>query len=83
MLLVMRSYEVHAIERETDLDLADLAGLTDGVETEECANCWEAVGTIGDGSFEPFVITLTDEDEGYAICAKCSAPVIEPDTGDF
>lgn len=71
---------MHAIERETDLDLADLSGLTDGVETSECANCWEAVGLLEDGSFEPFVITLTEEDEGYSICVNCSGPVTDPDS---
>jgi DNA-directed RNA polymerase subunit RPC12/RpoP len=79
----MKSYEVHLIETESDIELADLAGLTDGIDTYECANCWEAIGALEDGTFEPYVITLTYKDDGYSVCIECSAPVIEPEVDEL
>lgn len=79
----MKSYEVHLIESAADIDLAEIAGLNDGVDTYECANCWEAIGELEDGTFEPYVITLTSEDEGYSVCIDCSAPVISPEVDDL
>lgn len=78
----MNSYEVHEVRNEADLHLAELAGLTDGVDVDECANCWESVGTMDNGSFEPFVITITYKDEGYSICGDCADPVIGPYSDD-
>lgn len=78
----MNSYEVHEVRTDADLYLAELAGLTDGVNIDECANCWEMVGPMDDGSFEPFVITITQEDEGYSICGDCADPVISPYSDD-
>lgn len=79
----MKSFEVHLMESEADLDLADVAGLSDGVDTYECANCWEAIGTLEEGPFRTFAIVLTYNDEGYSVCIDCVQPVVEPEVDEL
>lgn len=74
---------MHLIESEADIELAEIAGLNDGVDTYECANCYEAIGSLEDGTFEQYVITLTHNDEGYSVCIECALPVVEPDTDEL
>jgi hypothetical protein len=79
---LMRHIELHLIETDADIDLALLSGIltADQLDSTECAECGEEIGSSEyDGSFLQFAVVL-DEDTQCAICVECASPVLGTDT---
>ena len=73
----MRSLELHVFETDEDIDSGLQAGLLelDDLDETACSECAEQVGNVN-GVFEPFVVSLNEEDLIWITCSDCAAPVI-------
>jgi hypothetical protein len=74
MIKVMRHIELHTIESEHDLVLAELAGL-DVSDSEVCESCFADVGSLGVHDFKGFVYCLDEESE-WITCLDCADAVL-------
>jgi hypothetical protein len=77
----MKSFELHLIRGEHDVELAILAGLMEREHVPtDCANCTDEVGPLV-GEFYSYAFILSDEEE-WAVCIDCAASVLEPEGDD-
>ena len=80
MLCFMRAFEVHVLDKPSDIDLAIKAGVIEPhrLDYSSCSECEESIGHVPlEETFEPFCVVIDIDDNDWAVCIDCASPIVD------